>query len=399
MKAGDLIGFAGGAISAHRLRSGLTILGITVGIASVVLLTSIGEGVRQFVMSEFTQFGTNIIAVVPGKSNTFGTSAATINTVRPLTIDDAQSLRRLPNVLAVVPTIQGNANVEFEGRQRRAMVFGVTHDMPVVWKMDVRSGQFLPDGDFTTGRSVAVLGAKMREELFGADNPLGARIRVGGERFQVLGVMESKGQMLGFDLDDTLFLPVAKAVELFDQEGMMEIDIVYAADADVAQIVDTVKRRMMQRHGAEDVTITTQDEMLEVLNSVLNVLTLGIGALGGISLLVGAVGILTIMTIAVTERTAEIGLLRAIGARRAHILGLFLAEAVGLGALGGIIGCIGAVGVVEAIAFLVPAMPVRTAWIYVLASLLLATLIGLASGIAPALRAARMLPLEALRAE
>jgi putative ABC transport system permease protein len=395
----DLIKLAAASVIAHRLRSALTVLGILVGIAAVVLLTSIGEGVRQFVLAEFTQFGTNIVAAAPGKSNTFGVSTATVNSQRPLTVDDAQALTVLDNVEAVVPIVQGNASVEFEGRQRRVIIFGVTHAMPIVWKMQVRIGRFLPDDDFRSARAYAVLGSKLRQELFGTDNPLGARIRVGGERYRVLGVMESKGQMLGFDLDDTLFIPVSKAMEMFDQEGLMEIDVVYDTATTSERISQAMKRVLMARHGAEDFTLITQDQMLEVLNSVLGVLTMGVGALGGISLLVGAVGILTIMTIAVTERTAEIGLLRAIGARRSHILSLFLAEAVALGTFGGIGGIVLAVGLVELVGLLVPAMPLRTAWVYIGVAFLLAVLIGLGSGIAPALRAASMQPLDALRAE
>jgi putative ABC transport system permease protein len=186
---------------------------------------------------------------------------------------------------------------------------------------------------------------------------------------------------------------------MFDQESLMEIDLVYDPATDANSFREQVRRVLIGRHGGEDFTINTQDEMLEVLDSVLSVLTMGVGALGGISLLVGAVGILTIMTIAVTERTAEIGLLRAIGARRAHILGLFLVEAIALGGIGGVLGSALAVSLVQFIALVLPAMPMQTAWVYVAGAVLLAMLIGLVTGIVPALRAARMQPLEALRAE
>lgn len=399
MRTWDLIRLAFGAILAHRLRSSLTVLGIAVGIGAVVLLTSIGEGVRQFVLAEFTQFGTHIIGVLPGKANTFGLSGATVNTVRPLTLSDAEALNSVPDAIAVVPTVQGNASVEFGNRQRRVFIFGVSHDMPIVWNMAVRSGRFLPREDYRSARAFAVLGTRLRDELFGDQNPLGARIRIGGESYRVIGVMESKGQMLGFDLDDTVFIPAAKAMDMFDQEGIMEVDLAYAPTTDANTFRERVKRVLIARHGAEDFTINTQDEMLDVLESVLSVLTLGIGALGGISLLVGAVGILTIMTIAVTERTAEIGLLRAIGARRVQVLGVFLIEAIVLGFAGGLLGSTLAVALVEFIGAVLPAMPVRTAWGYVAGALVLALAIGLVTGILPALRAARLQPLEALRAE
>jgi putative ABC transport system permease protein len=399
MRITDQTGMAIGSVVANRLRAALTILGITVGIGAVTLLTAIGEGVRQFVLAEFTQFGTNIAAVVPGKANTFGTSGATISTVRPLTVDDASALLRLENIDGVVPLIQGNARVEYGGRERRTTIIGVGSDMPKVWKFGVAVGRFLPADDFDHARAYAVLGSKMRDELFGSASPLGARIRVGGDRYRVLGVMESKGQMLGFDLDDTLFIPIGKATELFDRESVMEIDVIYDEQASVDQLTADMKRLLISRHRHEDFTIITQDQMLDVLGSILDILTAGVGALGGISLVVGAVGILTIMTISVTERTAEVGLLRALGARRANILGLFLTEAVVLGAIGGVLGIAAVVVVIDVVKLFAPNAPLSAAWPYMMAALALSILIGLAAGIMPALRAARMDPQEALRAE
>ncbi|MEJ2657497.1 MAG: ABC transporter permease [Desulfobacterales bacterium] len=186
------------ALSSQRMRSFLTALGIAVGIASVVLLTSIGEGIHKFVLSEFTQFGTNLIAVTPGRTTTAGMSGAVISNVRPLSIDDALALRRISKILGVVPFVQGNASAEFRKRGRRTYVFGVGPEAPDVWKMKVAMGRFLPDDDPRASRAFAVLGDKVKKELFNATNPLGRRIRIGGRRFRVIGVMESKGQMLGF---------------------------------------------------------------------------------------------------------------------------------------------------------------------------------------------------------
>jgi putative ABC transport system permease protein len=399
VRAADLIRLSFGAILAHRLRSALTVLGILVGITAVVLLTSIGEGVRVFVLAEFTQFGTHIMAVVPGKVNTFGASGATISTVRPLSLEDADALGRLEGIEAVVPVIQGNAAVEYGARARRTMLLGVGPAVPELWTVDVAIGRFLPEDDYRAARPFAVLGAKMREELFGAANPLGERVRIGGESYRIVGVMESKGQMLGFDMDDTVFIPIAKSIEMFDRQSVMEIDLRYSETVAVESIEREVKRLMIARHGSEDFTIITQNQMLEVLDKVLNVITMGVAAIGGISLIVGAVGILTIMTIAVTERTAEIGLLRALGARRAHVLRLFLGEALVLGAAGGLLGIGVAFGIGHLLGIVLPGLPVETAWRYIALALVLSTLIGLAAGIAPALRAAAMHPLDALRAE
>ncbi len=395
----DIMRFALHATVAHRLRSLLTMLGIMVGIAAVVLLTAIGEGIRLFALGEFTQFGTNIVAAVPGKSSTFGNPAASISTVRPLTLDDARALRRIPAIEAVLPLLQGNASVEYGEFERRTMVFGASADLPEVWKMGVRQGRFLPEESLGNARNFAVLGATMHRELFGSRNPLGARIRVGSERFRVIGVMESKGNMLGFDLDDTLFIPVARAQEIFDFEGVMEIDVTYKPEAGSEAVAAAMKRLLIARHGSEDFTLITQDNMLEVLDSVLSVLTLGVAAMGAISLLVGAVGILTIMTISVTERTAEIGLLRAIGAYRGTILSVFLTEAVVIAAIGGLAGIGAALALVGVLQLALPDLPVVPSWPFIGLAFLVALAIGLAAGIVPALRASGMHPLEALRAE
>ena len=381
------------------MRSWLTILGITVGIASVVLLTSIGEGVHRFVMAEFTQFGTNLIAVNPGKSTTVGVSGAIISNVRPLSIEDEEAIRRIPEVLDAVPLIQGNASIEYGKRQRRAYVFGVGPAVPEVWNIPVAIGRFLPRDDAMSARAFAVVGNRIQKELFKGASPLGRKIRIGGEQYRVIGVMVPKGQLLGFDLDDAVYIPTVRAMSLFNTGSLIEIDILYGTGVDSELIARKVKRLLEARHGAEDFTITTQDQMLDVLGSVLSVLTLAVGALGGISLLVGGIGILTIMTITVYERTGEIGLLRALGADRKQVLLLFLAEAVVLAAIGGILGLVFGAGGAWALGVFVPALPTHTPWLYAVLAEVLAAVIGLLAGVLPARRAAGLDPVEALRTE
>jgi len=399
MRVADLSRLAAGAVAAHRGRSLLTSLGIAVGIAAVVLLTSIGKGVQRFVLQEFTQFGTNIIAVTPGKTETFGISGAQISNVRPLSLDDSTALGRLEQIVAATPVVQGNAEVEFDGRTRRAMVLGVGAQMPRVWSMNVSAGRFLPPDAQRAPRGFVVLGAKVRSELFGGQNPLGQRIRVGGDRYRVIGIMESKGQFLGFDLDDAVYVPAGKALELFNRESLMEIDLIYRSGSSADGARASVERLLRARHGREDFTVTTQQQMLDILGSVLDVLTFAVAALGGISLFVGGVGILTIMTIAVRERQAEIGLLRAIGARRSQVLSLFLLESLLLSAIGGLVGLAMGLGIAAAITIFVPSLPVRPSMEYAFLAELLAVAIGLAAGVLPARHAARLQPLDALRAE
>jgi len=381
------------------MRASLTVLGISIGIAAVVLLTSIGEGIHRFVLAEFTQFGTTIIGITPGKENTLGVSAGVFANERPLTINDSLALKRVPHTVAIVPTVMGNAEMKANNRSRRATVYGVGPQMPEAFLFKLAAGRFLPDEDINASRAFAVLGHKLKQELFADINPLGQKIRIGGDGFRIIGIMEPKGQVLGFDLDDTVFIPASRALSMFNRESLMEIDLMYEQGADEQKVVDAIKKLLIARHGREDFTITTQTQMLDVMGNVLNVLTFAVAALGSISLLVGGVGILTIMLISIQERTSEIGLLRALGANKNQILWLFLSEAIVLAAIGGVTGlCIGYLGA-QTLHALIPALPVHTPLIYMFLAEAVAVIIGLTAGVLPALKAARMNPVEALRTE
>lgn len=395
----DILKLSFRSLFAQKMRSFLTILGIGVGIASVVLLTSIGEGIQQFTLAEFTQFGTNLIGVNPGRTTTLGTSGALVNNIRPLTIEDEEALRHIPGVIDTVSLIQGNGPVEFGKTSRRTTVLGVGPSAARVWSMGVVSGRFLPEDDSRAARSYVVLGSRVKQELFRENSGLGQLVRVAGERYRVIGVMESKGQMLGFDLDDAVYIPTLRAMSLFNQQSLMEIDVLYQNGFQSETISKRIRRVLKDRHGAEDFTITTQEQMLEVMDSVLGILTLAVGGLGAISLLVGGVGIVTIMTIAVNERTPEIGLLRAIGADRRQILLLFIGEAVVLAGIGGLLGLAAGAGIAWLLEIFVPALPTHTPWLYAVYAEVLAAVIGLLAGVLPARNAAALNPVEALRAE
>jgi putative ABC transport system permease protein len=395
----DILRLSFRTITSYKLRSALTSLGLIIGIAAVIILTSLGRGLHSFVIAEFTQFGTNIIGVHPGKKTTFGLSGATISTVRPLSMADAYSLSKLNGIIAVVPVVQGNARVETDNKQRRTNVIGAGEGVPKVWKIHPILGQFLPAGEETSPRALAVLGDKLASELFGQTNPLGKLVRIGSDRYRVIGVMEKKGQMLGFDMDDTVYIPAAKALEMFNREGLMEINLLYGDNLKVSTIQNKIKQLLVARHGREDFNLITQNQMLESMDSILNILTMAVAALGGISLLVGSVGIITIMTIAVSERVAEIGLLRAIGAERKIIFKLFLFEALTLSVVGGVIGVMGGVGIIFLISSLVPALPTELAWNYIAAACSLSLIIGIVSGVTPAIKAAFLDPLLALHSE
>lgn len=395
----DFIRLTGTSLLAHKLRSFLTMLGITIGITAVVLLTSIGEGLYKFVLSEFNQFGTTLIGINPGRVTTNGMAMGVFGNTRPLTIEDAEALKRLPNIKSVVALTQGNAEVEGNKRTRRTTIYGAGSDFPKTFSINVKAGRFLPDDDPTAPRAFAVLGYKVKNELFGNTNPLGQRIRIGGDRYRIIGTMEPKGQILGFDLDDTVYIPAARGLALFNRDGLMEIDVLYKEKANVDRVVAGIKRILEARHGREDFTITTQEQMLEVLGSILNVLTFAVAAIGSISLFVGGIGIITIMTISVNERTSEIGLLRALGAKKNQVLSLFLGEAVVLSAIGGACGLLLGISIAQLLHAILPALPVHTPWNFVLLAEGIAIMIGLLAGVLPAQRAANLDPVIALHSE
>jgi putative ABC transport system permease protein len=399
MNTRDLLRLAWGSVAAHRLRSRLTVLGIVIGIASVILLTSLGEGTRRAILSDFTQFGTNIMAINKGRRRTSGMPGLGA-TIRKLTIEDAEALRRVRGVEKVLMGAYGSARVEFGERGRDVLVAGVTPEMPEMFRFPVRQGRFLPPGDPRRGTPLAVLGPRVKRELFGESNALGERVRIGGRRFVVIGVMEPKGQFLGLDMDDRVYIPVASAETLFHQDELSEIHILFSGQVPLERIKAGVRRVLMDRHdGEEDFTVTTQTEMLAVLDRILSAVTAAVTGIAAVSLLVGAIGILTMMWISVGERTSEIGLAKAIGAGSGQILRLFLAEAAILSLAGGGLGVAIGMGLGRTIRMLWPAFPFHTQPVFVGLALAVSLAVGLSSGVLPARRAAAMDPLEALRHE
>ncbi|HVT61824.1 MAG TPA: ABC transporter permease [Thermoanaerobaculia bacterium] len=389
-----------GAVFGHRLRSALSMLGIAIGIASVILLTSIGEGTRRYILGQMSQFGTNIMAIHPGRAQTTGLPGVLGGTTHKLSLDDAEAVARLPGVEQVVPVAVAQARVEANARGRNVFVYGVTPNIPEAWRFGLRQGSFWPAGDPRRGAQFAVLGPNLKHELFGEGAGIGQFVHVSGTRFRVLGVVAAKGQFLGFDIDDAAYIPVASAMKLFNFSELVEIDVSYV-HAELAGAVERrVRELLTRRHGGrEDFTVTTQAAMLSVFENVMNVITLSVGAIAGISLLVGAVGILTMMWIAVGERTAEIGLVRAIGASRRQVELFFLAEAAALATAGGAAGVAGGLGLAALLRLAVPGLPIQTPAVFVLLALAVSLATGILSGVLPARRAAALDPVVALRAE
>jgi len=396
----ELLRFVGGALRGQRLRSFLSALGVAIGVTAVILLTSLGEGTRDYIVGQFTQFGTSIIAINPGKVKTLGVPGALGGTTHKLTIDDAEALRRIPNVEEVVPVAFGQARVEGGGRGRNVFIQGVGWEAAKGFRLNVSQGSFLPRMDPNRRSSYVVLGVKLSQELFDDVSPLGKRVRIGGYSFLVIGVMEAKGQMLGFDLDDTAYVAVATAMDIFDVDELVEIDIVASNTDVIPEVVVGIRALLMERHrGEEDFTISTQTEMLETFGKIIGMITVAVSGIAGVSLLVGAMGILTIMWISVHERTNEIGLLRALGVSRGTVQGLFLLESVLLAVAGGVMGLGVGMGLIALSRAAAPGLPLSTPPLAVVAALTMCLVVGIVSGVAPARRAADLDPVEALRTE
>lgn len=393
----DAIRWVVSAVLSQRSRTLLTALGIAIGITSVTLLTAIGEGVQYYVLDSFSQFGARIVAINPGLKKTHGRGGL-LSTVRPLTLQDAASLRLLAGVELVVPVVQGAGVIEYNKRLRSGMILGVGADMSEAWKFEVSRGRFFT-GEIGDTRPVAVLGYTMRKELFADQSPLGQYIRVGGQRFRVIGAIKEKGQMLGKDMDDVVYIPAQRGLQLFNRESLMEVDVVFSNNTSLPVIEKRIIEHLIERHGREDITITSQNDMMESMANILNILKMSVAAIGSISLLVGSVGILAIMTTTVRERTAEIGLLRAIGASKRTILCLFLAEAVALSLLGGVLGVVLLFLITGLLQLILPALPVVFNVLFLGLALFISALIGLLAGVVPAISAAGLDPIQALHEE
>jgi len=400
MDPAGYIEFSLATLRGHRLRSFLSTLGVAIGIAAVILLTSIGEGTRRYLLAEFTQFGTNILAINPGKAETAGIPGVFGGTTHKLTLDDAAAIERLPDVQGLVPVAVGQARVEAEGRGRSVFIYGVTSDLPAVWKFQVGQGSFLPPGDPRRGSLVVVLGPRLKRELFGDANALGRFVRTAGHRLRVIGVMAPKGRMLGFDIDDAAYVPVTTGMRMFNLDELQEIDVLFTHEGITESVAASVRRLLTDRHGGkEDFTITTQTEMLKVFNNVMSAITTSVGAIAGVSLVVGAIGVFTMMWISVGERVAEIGLLRALGGTEREVRFLFLLEAVVLTVIGGICGIAAGLGIAGLLRVGVPGLPIYTPLRYIVAAVAVSALAGLVAGVLPARRAASLDPVEALHAE
>lgn len=398
MRLTDYLTWLYRAVNAQKRRTLLTVFGFSVGISAVILLNAIGESLRQYILQEFTQFGSHIVAVMPGKTETFGIGGL-LNTVRPLTLDDTISLKRLPAAKYVVPVVMGTAQIKWYQHGRYTDVAGITAPALNAWQLTIAQGKFLPPDDILTPRSFAVLGVTLKQELFANNNAIGEKIHVGSHSFRIIGVLKEKGEFMGTNLDDMVYIPTAKALRLFNRNSVMEIDIFYNENITTEKFSQQVSKLLISRHNSEDFTLITQDDMLKSLDKILRFVKYAAAGLGVISLLVGAVGIITILTISVTERSQEIGLLRALGFSSAHIRYFFLGEAIIISLSSGVLGYVISMFLLFIAKLFIPTMPIVFEPLALILALAISIIIGALAGWQPASKAAKLEPVLALRAE
>ena len=396
MRFGDLLRFAVGAVRGHRLRTSLSLLGVAIGVASVILLTSLGEGARRYIIGEFTSLGSNLLIIIPGKTETAGLAPLLSTAPHDLTVQDAEALPvRVAAVRRMAPIIVGTAAVRSGERSREVTVIGTTREILTIRQLKMSTGRFLPANE--PDAAVCVLGSRVQRELFPEENPLGKLVRVGDWRFRVIGVIAPRGTSIGMDMDEVVEIPVGTGLRLFNRSSLFRILAEVGSHEEIDRAREAVLQVLRERHaGQEDVTVLTQDSVLSTFNSLLKALTAALASIAGISLGVAGLGIMYVMLVSVTERTREIGLLRAVGATQAQVLGVFLVEAALLATVGGSVGLLTGLAGGRFLQQFYPEFPFRPPPWAIPAALGVSCSVGLLFGILPARRASLLDPVMAL---
>ena len=397
MRTADLAFLAFESLRLHRIRTGLSLLAVAIGAIAVLLLTSLGDAAKSYVVHQFASMGTNIVGVLPGRTETSGIGAS-VGATRNLTLEDAEAIRRTASAaLRVSPFSLGAAPAEFEQRHRDIYVVGAIANYAEVRDLRLAAGQFLPEGDPRRGAPVVVLGYKLKQELFGAQNALGQNVRIAQARLRVIGVLEPKGQSLGVDFDEIAIVPVATGMRLFNQSSLFRIMVQARDEGSIPTVVRQVRTILIDRHKDEDFTVVTQDAMLQSFRSIINALTIALAAIAAISLAVAGIGIMNVMLVSVSERVSEVGLLKALGGEGKQIASLFLAEALLLSAAGACSGLLIGIVILKVASRALPALTLTPSPLWSVAIVAFALLTGGLFGLIPARRAARLPAAESLR--
>lgn len=398
MRAADVVRFSFRAFTGHRVRTLLLFIAMAIGVGSVIVLSTLGEGARSYVVGQFSSLGTNLLIILPGRSETVGGPPPLLGiTPRDLTLEDAQALLRIRGIRYSAPIIVGAAPLSRNDREREVTVLGSTPHLYQIRKLKMAHGRFLPEDDALQQAAVCILGHKTKEELFGSDSALGQSIRIGEYRFRVIGVLAPMGESLGMDMSDVVIIPVASAQALFNTSSMFRIIV----EAESREIMDRAKdgilRTIKIRHeGEDDVTVVSQDAVLATFDRIFTVLTLAVACIGAISIAVAGILIMNVMLIVVSQRRSEIGLLKALGATRQQILILFIAEAIIVSSIGSAFGVLVAQAGVFGIEKLFPVLPLQIPLWSLAVAVTIALLVGVIFAVLPALNAAKLDPVVAL---
>jgi putative ABC transport system permease protein len=397
MQIRDILSFSTHAATANRGRTLLMLLAMAIAVCSVVVLISLGDSARRYVIDQFATLGTNLLIVLPGRSETTGGPPPLLGeTPRDLTLEDAMALTRIRSVRRIAPIIAGSAPVSVGHLERELLVLGSTSELYEIRHLALNQGSFLPPGEPTRAEAVCVIGLKGKKELFGNQPAIGQWLRIGDRRFRVIGIL-SPGVSLGEDLGEVIIIPVAAAQALFNRASLFRILVESTSSEGMEQtrkgILDTIKVR---HEGEDDITVITQDAVLTTFDRIFKALTLSVAGIAAISLVVAGIMIMNVMLVAVSNRRAEIGLLKALGASRRQILGLFLTESTILSSIGAGIGLILALLGMRLAAFLFPEFPLQLAPWSSIISLGVALITGMVFGVLPARRAADLEPAFAL---
>lgn len=395
----DCTRLAAGALVRYPLRTAMMLLATAIGVAAVLVLTALGEGARRFVIEEFQSLGTHLLVVLPGKIETTGMGPGLMagETPRDLTLDDAEALLRSPAVEKVAPIVVGAATVYFEGLERDITVMGATASLLEVRQWKLGLGDFLRDQDWDRASPECVIGDIVRQELFGNRVAVGQWLRVGDRRCRVSGVLAKQGISVMVNVDELVIMPVASAQQLLNAPGLFRVLIQATSRESVLRARRDVEEILIARHrGQEDVTVITQDSVLSTFDGIFRALTAALAGIASVSLIVAGVLIMNVMLVAVSQRTREIGLLKALGANRSQVTRLFLTEAVILAIFGAIAGTALGLGAVALMRGLYPDLDFSPPAWALAGSFVIAVACGMIFGILPARRAARLDPIAAL---